>query len=386
MLFRWCSGPALMLAFSLSAGTLTAQEASPKPEELFQQLDKNGDGKLTADEIAEEQKRFFERQLRVGDQNRDGALSREEFLQASRPAANPSVPLGPLGGPGGRPGQAGDLRQRFEMLDRNRDGKLTLEELPEPFRDRMKPLFDRLGKQEISLDEYGRMAGGPPGGRPEPGELFNRLDRNGDGKLEKTELPAEAPPFLAPLFERLGKDVITREEFLEAGRRLFAQAPGQPGEPPRTLMQPRILRLLDANGDGRLSKEELVQLAEKFQELDDDRDGQLDPRELLGLPDRAAFNPLTTPPEGQRPGDRGPAFSQLDRNGDGKISQEEAPDWLRDNFRRLDRDGDGFITPDEMRLGFTRPGRPRPDEAPRRPEGDAGRPRRPASGEPNKTE
>ena len=46
---------------------LVAQEDKPAktPERLFADLDKNGDGKLTADEIAPERKQYFEHLLRV---------------------------------------------------------------------------------------------------------------------------------------------------------------------------------------------------------------------------------------------------------------------------------------------------------------------------------
>jgi collagen type III alpha len=67
----------------------------------------------------------------------------------------------------------------------------------------------------------------------------------------------------------------------------------------------------------------------------------------------------------------GAILRAADANGDGKISKEEAPDRLKENFDRFDANGDGFIDDMEARRASGR----RPDGA-RRPEGD----RRPEGG------
>jgi Ca2+-binding EF-hand superfamily protein len=41
----------------------------------------------------------------------------------------------------------------------------------------------------------------------------------------------------------------------------------------------------------------------------------------------------------------------LDRDGDGKISKDEAPEQLRERFGMLDTNGDGFLSLDEFRAG-----------------------------------
>ncbi|MDZ4686973.1 MAG: EF-hand domain-containing protein, partial [Planctomycetaceae bacterium] len=92
------------LAAALAAPSMaSAQDGGPSAEELFQKLDKNADGKLTADEIGDDQKRFFDRTVRVGDKNNDGVLTKDEFVQANKPQDNPNVPLNPQGG--GNPGE-----------------------------------------------------------------------------------------------------------------------------------------------------------------------------------------------------------------------------------------------------------------------------------------
>lgn len=65
---------------------------------------------------------------------------------------------------------------------------------------------------------------------------------------------------------------------------------------------------------------------------------------------------------GQRPGtQRQPGgrdrveqmFQRMDRNGDGKISRDEAPAQLRRSFDRMDTNGDGQLTVDEFRASRT---------------------------------
>ena len=51
---------------------------------------------------------------------------------------------------------------------------------------------------------------------PDPAEIFKRFDVNADGKLSKDELPAELRDRLGPLYDRLGKSELTLEEFTQA--------------------------------------------------------------------------------------------------------------------------------------------------------------------------
>lgn len=79
---------------------------------------------------------------------------------------------------------------------------------------------------------------------------------------------------------------------------------------------------------------------------------------------------------GGRPGRPDETVKRLlahDKNGDGKLSKEEAPDFLRPRFDRLDANKDGHLDKEEIEKMAGRSGGP---GRPSRP-GGAGRPRRP---------
>ena len=77
-----------VLAFSVvvialaGVASAVADDTQVTPDELFKRLDTNGDGKLTASEIPAEHRKFFERLLRLGDADKNGELTREEFDHA----------------------------------------------------------------------------------------------------------------------------------------------------------------------------------------------------------------------------------------------------------------------------------------------------------------
>lgn len=425
MMKRFCMLTGIVLTWSVAA---TAQDGE-KAANLFKQLDKNNDGKVVADEVNEDQARFFERLVRLGDADENGELTQAEFTKATSETVD--APLAAENGAGRRPGNSGgqqfDAAQFFKRLDKNGDGKLAKSELPEQFAERLAPAFEKLGKDALTLQEFQQLrqnmdqagAGQPdrrPGQRGNPEETFKRLDANGDGKLTADEGPEQGRRMVATILERSGKGrdgSLTMQEFQNAvaqfnrgqqngrpdgsDKRPESDRPTQDGEMRRpgdgdrpANGGPAFLRVLDTNHDGRLTRDELAKAVTLLDRLDQNHDGALDGRELFGppsgsqgsmdqprqsggrdssnrprrpesdqpedKPEAARTSQRTQTDRDRRPNNENPeeAFSKMDRDKDGAISKDEAPDRLKQNFDRVDSNKDGKVTLDELRKILSR--------------------------------
>ncbi|MFM2094130.1 MAG: hypothetical protein RIS70_1254 [Planctomycetota bacterium] len=345
LLFRTLIG-GVILGGSCIAVAAAADDAS---QELFTKLDRDGDGVLTREEVGDENARMLQRLVRRGDKNQDGKLGRDEFLAAVKETAEQNDPNNPPR-PDARPDQNPDRRpppqQIIRQFDKDGDGKLSKDEVPERMRENMeridtdrdgfvtveelqsaframarsrneagtpterpgtpterpstpteRPSTPTPGREQLGNDPAAERPNAGAPDRPAPNaanpeqetraieSMFDNRDENRDGKLTADEMP-EAN---RAMFERLrarfgteGESSLTREQFVKAMRELRRSGQGNAGAPRPNQAAPNFLifRALDTDRDGKLSAEEIDKAAEALRQFDANKDGSVTRDEL----------------------------------------------------------------------------------------------------------
>lgn len=189
-----------------------------------------------------------------------------------------------------------------------------------------------------------------------PDEFLKRFDMNRDGLLSKEELP----PRLAEAFDRIdsNKDGKLDQQEVSTLLAVLRKQLGQPPAPdPAQLDQVvrKFLERADTNKDGQISKDEAVgPLAQRFAELDANKDGKLDQRELRKFAAEFLGPKAGKPrPFGPGPGVPIPDFDAFDANADGRLTPEEvkqAP--FADRFTPIDTNKDGRLDRKEFEAYF----------------------------------
>jgi Ca2+-binding EF-hand superfamily protein len=181
--------------------------------------------------------------------------------------------------------------------------------------------------------------GQPGGGMRMQGQMpsFADLDKNKDKKISRDEWPSQ----FAQAFDRLdtNHDGFIDEEEFNAMRNRFGGGGGGMGGGPRT--GESLTKLLDANADGKISRDEFAKILSLFDILDKDHSGELSQEELNGF-FRAVNDAQTQATGGVEVNN---LFEKYDKNKDGKITADEiGNDKI---FKSMDLNKDGMVTREE---------------------------------------
>jgi len=228
----WIRSMLALAAVSIATSTCTPQFAladdsiAVDSAKLFSQLDTNGDEAVAEDEVPKDKQPLLKRLLRTADKNGDGRLSRDEFVAGLKGAdkpkptdeSSPADKATPDKAPPKDEGNRQGIAALVERMDKNGDGRVTPDEVPEERRDRFKSMLGRfdknkdgaLSKEEVASarpdkkESTSSSAETPAGGRDlnQARQRMKEADKNGDGKLSKEEMPER----MAPLFGVLDKD------------------------------------------------------------------------------------------------------------------------------------------------------------------------------------
>ena len=281
--------PYLLALFLLPGLALTSagQDIPIGDTQLFSRLDSNGDGSLTTGEIASDHKRLFERLLRQGDKNDDQALSLVEWQQAMEPG-RPPKPM--------EEHQSADLpgaqasRLLLLKLDTDGDAVLTAKETPDALRE----VFQ---------------------------EIVNKFDKNGDKKINRSELNQGGPQIARQAQQWARRnDIDVEKELHQMVRRQGAAAKRFDVDPKRPMPAKRP----------QVKKPNGKKPGEKGA-----KGGQPKLGQILGNPKRAEA-----------------MFDRLDKNNDGHIAKEEVPKRIQERFgkffRQADRNQDQRVSKQEF--------------------------------------
>ena len=199
--------------------------------------------------------------------------------------------------------------------------------------------------------------------------LSGSWDANADGKVTRDEVPMERRRFFDRAVRRAdanGDQSLDAGELARLGAAKSSPARGDDSWPgnrqdlgDRDVRPMGLFALLDRDGDGKLSKNELARGPRLLGRFDRDGDGFLSRRELVApepgkkKPKKKPKNKLGKKKKGARSGERSRRrwLERLDTDKDGFLSKEEVRGRRRlaEAFERVDKNGDGRLGPAELK-------------------------------------
>lgn len=190
-----------------------------------------------------------------------GASPQQDKTPKAQPQAQPQPKPS-------EPAKENPYVKRFEELDRDKDGYISLAEWP----------LDPDSYRTVDRNQDGRLSRGelltPNVLRTDPIQQFRALDTNGDGRLSREERQREGT-----VLDRLDRN---KDGYLSLREYDESRNIGTTWSPRAGIREQKRFQALDRNRDNRLTRPEWTGGGARFQQLDRNRDGVISPSEWPG--------------------------------------------------------------------------------------------------------